>query len=77
MPLVFTDPKSLRHLITQDVCSTRKSHTSQEVQYDFAFIAGECEDKLLLKRESFLGCLSERFWLAAVHLDQFPFLPVK
>lgn len=71
MPLVFTDPKSLRHLITQDVCSTRKSHTLQEVQY------GECEDKLLLKRESFLGCLSERFWLAAVHLDQFPFLPVK
>lgn len=44
MPLVFTDPKSLRHL-TQDVCSTRKSHTLQEVQY------GECEDKLLLKRE--------------------------
>jgi len=46
MPLVFTDPKSLRHLITQDVCSTRKSHTLQEVQY------GECEDKLLLKRVS-------------------------
>lgn len=32
MPLVFVDLKSLRHLFTQNVCPTMKSHTLQEVQ---------------------------------------------
>lgn len=32
MPLVFVDLKSLRHLFTENVCPTMKSHTLQEVQ---------------------------------------------
>jgi len=60
MPLVFVDLKLRRHLFTQNVCPTTKSHTLQEVQ------DSERQDSLIIfpSKEPFFLWLSLKNVLA-------------